>query len=242
MKAYRSIRSKITDYVISGCEKFTYYFSKSWDIPKDKFLPIGLPRNDIFFNNYDDYRNKIKNIYKIDKNKKILLYAPTFRGEFGFTHREFNSLLDIEKLLDVLKSRFESDFVCLYRAHHCAMEDTKLHNIISVSDYPDMQELLCATDVLITDYSSSIWDFSFMFKPCFIFAPDLKNYRATQGFYLPIEEWPFPLSITNEELFNNIHSFNNEEYINDVKKHHNNLGSYETGHATEQFCNILFDK
>jgi CDP-glycerol glycerophosphotransferase len=112
--------------------------------------------------------------------------------------------------------------------------------VIDVSDYPDMQDLLCAVDVLITDYSSSIWDFSFTHKPCFLYAPDLEEYKSNRDFYTPIEEWPFPLAKTNQELIENIKNFDSKEYIGKVNKHHKELGSYETGHATEHFCKLLF--
>lgn len=104
-----------------------------------------------------------------------------------------------------------------------------------------MQELLCAADILITDYSSSIWDFSFTYRPCFLYAPDLAKYEAESGFFVPIEDWPFPLAETNEELIENIKNFDSKKYIEDVKKHHRDLGSYETGHATERFCKLLFE-
>jgi CDP-glycerol glycerophosphotransferase len=113
-------------------------------------------------------------------------------------------------------------------------------NVISASDYPDMQELLYAADILITDYSSSMWDFSLTFKPCFIFAPDLKKYLAEQGFYTPIEEWPFPIAETNEQLIENINNINEEKYKQTVRKHHADLGSYENGTACEQFCHSVF--
>jgi CDP-glycerol glycerophosphotransferase len=85
-----------------------------------------------------------------------------------------------------------------------------------------------------------MWDFSLMYKPCFIFAPDLKKYLTVQGFYTPIEEWPFPIAETNEQLANNINGFNEDIYIQAVKQHHADLGSYEKGTAAEQFCRILF--
>ena len=112
--------------------------------------------------------------------------------------------------------------------------------IINASQYPDIQELLCAADILITDYSSCIWDFSFTFKPCFIYAPDLKKYQDEQGFYTPIEDWPFPLAKTNQQLMENIIVFDDEKYKQAVKKHHADLGSYETGTACEQFCRAVF--
>jgi CDP-glycerol glycerophosphotransferase len=104
-----------------------------------------------------------------------------------------------------------------------------------------MQELLCAADILITDYSSSMWDFSLTFKPCFIYAPDLAKYQAEQGFYIPLEQLPFPIAETNEQLAHNIRTFDPEKYKQAVKQYHSDLGSHETGTAREQFCKILLD-
>jgi CDP-glycerol glycerophosphotransferase len=119
-------------------------------------------------------------------------------------------------------------------------ENNVSKTVISVSDYPDMQELLCATDVLITDYSSCMWDFSFTYKPCFLYAPDLEEYKEARSFYTQPKEWPFSIAESNEQFIENIKNFDKETYEQAVKRHHYNLGSYETGTATEQLCNILF--
>lgn len=108
-----------------------------------------------------------------------------------------------------------------------------------MSLYPDMQELLCATDILITDYSSCMWDFSLMYKPCFIYANDLEEYKIERNFHTPIKEWPFPLSINNDELIKNINDFDNNKYIKKVKEHHEKLGSYENGQASKKMCILI---
>jgi CDP-glycerol glycerophosphotransferase len=102
-----------------------------------------------------------------------------------------------------------------------------------------MQELLLIADVLITDYSSCSWDFSLTSKPCFIFAPDLDYYLTNRGIYTPIDTWPYPLARTNEELVNNIINFEKREYDVKVKKHYEDLGSYEQGSATSKMTGIL---
>jgi CDP-glycerol glycerophosphotransferase len=241
MKTARKRTAKMVKYVISSCEKFTNVSSKVWAIPSRKFLPIGMPRNDIFFNMSDSIKKKVKDHFNLENNKKIVLYAPTFRGDYRNVEKIPFSL-DISYLLLTLKNKFKHDFVFLYRYHkyYNNQSNIKNENIIPASNYPDMQELLCATDVLITDYSSSIWDFSFTFKPCFIYAPDVKKYQNEQGFYTPIEDWPFPLAETNEQLVGIINNFDKEKYIMAVKEHHEALGSYETGTAAKQLCDILF--
>ena len=238
----RDIRSKMITYAISSCEKFTEIHSNVWNIPEVRFLPIGMPRNDILFSQNSRVIEKVYRHYNIDADKKIILYAPTFRGDFRMPDNVTSFCdLDIEKVLNTLKNKYGKAFVFLYRAHYNiygSLDNSS--NIISVSDYPDMQELLCATEILITDYSSSIWDFSFAYRPCFLYAPDVKKYQEEQGFYTPIEKWPFPLAETNEQLVESIINFDEEKYKYAVKKHHADLGSYESGTACEQFCRAVF--
>ena len=104
-----------------------------------------------------------------------------------------------------------------------------------------MQELLCAADILITDYSSCMWDFSLMYKPCFIYATDIDQYKQERDFYTPMSEWPFPIATNTDELINNILNFNQEEYVEKVKQHHKALGSFEDGHACERVCKLIED-
>lgn len=240
MENGHKIRAKMISYIISSCERFTYYQSIAWNVPEKKFLPIGMPRNDILFFDVNDKKQKIYEYYHINKDAGIILYAPTYRGD----HRspgEINSNIDLKKVSRELALKYDHDFVFLFRSHHAIKKTIKLYNVIFVSDYPDMQELLCAADVLITDYSSSIWDFSFTHKPCFLYTPDLAKYESKTGFNVPIRTWPFPLAETNQELIENIRNFDSEEYIDKVNKHHKELGSYETGHAAEQFYKLLFE-
>jgi len=238
----RDIRSKMITYVISSCKKFTELHCSIWNITQDKFLSIGMPRNDILFLNNINIKEKIYNYFKIDITKKIILYAPTYRGDFkSLDKAEYLSILNVENILTSLKAKYKKDFIFFYRLHYNISDCwINIPNVISASDYPDMQELLCAVDILITDYSSCIWDFSFTFKPCFLYAPDVKQYQHEQGFYTPIEDWPFPLAETNEQLIENIRNFDEDKYKQAVKKHHADLGSYETGTACKQFCRILF--
>jgi len=112
-------------------------------------------------------------------------------------------------------------------------------NYIDASNYPDMQELLYAADVLITDYSSSMWDFSLTRRPCFLYATDLNYYDLDRGFYSDIHTWPYPLAESNSALIKNIKQFNNDQYQKNIQKHWDALGSYESGHACETVANYI---
>jgi len=232
------LAEKNMTYFISSSKCFSRNMSESRFYSLEKALPIGMPRNDIFFSSYDVIISKVKNYFNIPENYGVFLYAPTYRG-FIENAVSFADL-DVTKTLTALSKRFHKQFVCLFRKHHLINNHFIGKSIIiNASLYPDMQELLCAADVLLTDYSSSIWDFSFMNKPCFLYAPDLDSYKAERDFYIPIEQWPFPLACSIAELENNILNFDNEKYKKDIKRHHEELGSYEKGDAIKSLLEII---
>jgi CDP-glycerol glycerophosphotransferase len=237
----KKISYQIT-FFISSCQRFTDIISDVMSIDPIKCLHYGMPRNDLFFSGSLD-KNIIKNNIGIDVSASIILYAPTYRGSyqdnnFSITDADIN----ISGVIDAAKKRFNKKFIFLYRSHH-AMKKVELNEdlCINVTTYPDMQELLYIADILITDYSSSVWDFSFTYKPCFLYTPDLENYKAVTNFYTPIEMWPFPLAQSNTELKENIIKFDEEKYHENVKKHHKDLGSFENGTAREAILKKIRD-
>lgn len=227
------------DYVISSSEAFSRVFQLDLQIPHAEYLPYGMPRNDIFFApaRMTDAAARVRERYGVG-DAKIVMYAPTFRDD-GMANT-----LDFAGLLRWLAARYGSEFVLFVRCHPHVASDifVKYHgmaSIIDVSEYPDMQELLCATDVLLTDYSSSMWDFSLTYRPCFIYATDIDSYRHERDFHTAPSSWPFPLATDNAELERNIAEFNYEEYVRAVERHHADLGSYEDGHAAERVAELL---
>lgn len=194
-------------------------------------LECGIPRNDIFFKkNCNEIDAKVRKFCGIDENTKILLFAPTFRGDFQDTETG----LDYELLHKALCNKFGGDWTILFRAHPMLKLNTdKVKNVINVSAYPDMAELLYASDILITDYSSSMWDFSLAVKPVFLYTPDLEEYAGDRGFYVDMRTIPFPLAADNNELCSVISEFNIDDYQKSVKDYHEQIGNYEFGKATE---------
>lgn len=202
-------------------------------------LEIGMPRNDMLLNlDCPEIIDKVYNYYHLDRKQKILIYAPTYREDKEARDYE----LDYKKIRNTLQQRFGGEWVILFRAHYHVMRLIRLKDddkVIDASGYPDMQELLYASEVLITDYSSCMWDFSLMMKPCFIFAPDLEKYVAERDFYIDIHQWPFSLAENNDELLSAIRNYDDISYRTDVKKHHMELGSYETGHAAQYVAEYI---
>ena len=241
-------KTKCTDLALSSCKTHTEKALPD-DIYnyKGEVLNSGLPRNDIFFTDVQVIRKAVCRDLNIDENNIIILFAPTFRGSIdSFTKKAgdaaFVSNLDVDRLIKTIEKKYCNKVTVLIRAHQDMIGLITSDSCIDVTSYPDVQELLCAANILISDYSSIIWDFSLMNKPCFLYCPDLDYYlNDDRGVYTPIETWPGILCQTNEELEFAILNFNDEEYRKKVEKHHRDLGSYETGTACEQVCKRIAD-
>lgn len=203
---------------------------------KGEILNSGLPRNDKLFIESLGYKNEVKKKIGIGNDKKLVLYAPTFKG----TENKAVSLdekweqINPSEVKQILKERFGGDWLFAVRGHQYNDEINMEGIDIDFSKYEDMQELLLVADILITDYSSSIWDFAITKKPCFLFTPDLDNYQHKErGFLVPIKKWPGIIAKSNLELKNQISEFDFKEYNNKLNKFFIEMGSYEKGTASD---------
>lgn len=228
--------SKI-DLLLSGCDFSTAIFKRAFWYDGE-ILKSGTPRSDILINAPQSVRNKVFYYYGIPNNKKLVLYAPTFRDDkkadlFG---------MDFRKLTYALDSTNE-DWVIGYRLHPNILGKISAEGCISMSGYSDMQELICAADLLITDYSSCMFDMATAKKPCVLYAPDLKKYtNSERGLYFDIQKLPFPLSENMDELCRIVARFDLEKYNNQLAEFMSSVGSYEDGKASERVVNYIIDK
>ena len=228
---------KNTDAFISSSKVFTEQVIKNNFFYNGKVLEIGMPRNDILFklDMHSKIKEKVINHYKIDKESLIVLYAPTWR----YNEKQLEQI-DFNKLKKVLEEKYNQTVIILYRAH-IHMKLKKYENLINVNDYEDMQELLIATDLLISDYSSSIWDYSFLKRPCFLFCPDLENYITRRGFIIDINMWGFPIAKSNSEFIEKVKTFDMDKFRNNMENHHRMLGSFEHGNACEKVTDYILE-
>lgn len=198
----------------------------------------GTPRNDMFIkNDRPELYSQVRRNFGLHENCKIVLYAPTWRQ--GASKEDYS--INYKQLKVSLNERFGGEWIVMRRMHWMAASfftDTA-EDYIAAESYPDMQELLYAIDVLITDYSSSIWDFSFTYKPCFLICLDLNKFKEDRDFYNPIQTWGFPVAQSNEELVENILTFNQDEYIHNMDIQHKKNVSFETGHSADNVCKII---
>lgn len=237
-------RKEYTNYFyLASCKKFAEVNTNSFCVSEDRFLSVGMPRNDVFFDEtlIENFNVKVREKLGLKEHEFVILYAPTYRSP----HECLRTGIDYSILVDSVKKRFQTDdVVILQRCHYHSdsvneEEDTIGIKKINVARYPFMQELLCCADMLISDYSSCIWDYSFTYKPCLLFTPDLASYKCDINFYVPINSWGFHVASNNEELKNEVLSFNMEEYVERMEEHHRQYGSYETGNATDKVLEII---
>jgi CDP-glycerol glycerophosphotransferase len=220
--------SKMIDYFLSGSKwlsddiKVNFWYD-------GKIEETGLPRNDKLINESKLLKEKVYDFYKLNNNMKIVLFAPTFRK--GNTKAEF---MDFAKLKTALNKKFDQEWVIFLRLHP-NIKELKVdlpEYVINTSFYEDAQELLCAADILITDYSGIMFDMMLLDKPVFIYANDISEYKRDRNFKFDFEELPFCYAENDLEFIKNIENFSEEIYWNDLKKFKEKLFLYENGTAS----------
>ena len=201
----------------------------------------GSPRNDVLLSNSIQCEAKVRKYFGIS-NQHIILYAPTFRNDYKTDAMK----LDFERLRSTLEKEFGGSWIVLIRLHYKNLKDAAefikyTDSILNASNYGIMQDLLAVSDILITDYSSCMFDFATTRKPCFIYASDLEKYTCERGNYFFMNELPFQLAKNNDELEQIIKEFDGDEYNNKINAFFEKVGLNETGHASEIVANYIME-
>jgi CDP-glycerol glycerophosphotransferase len=225
--------SKKCDLLLSGCRYSTEIFKRAFWY-KGEIFESGIPRNDVLLRGNKDKVKAIKDKLNLSANTKVLLYAPTFRKD----HRLDVYDLDYEPMLKAAQKKFGGNWVVLVKLHpHLLSKSNQMvqqKNVIDVTDYNDIQELLLIADILISDYSSLMFDYSLTKRPCFLYVPDVKQYlEKERNFYFNLEELPYKSAISNNDLLREIEQFDEIQYKQEVQTFLNKVGSYENGNSSE---------
>lgn len=226
---------KIADVVLSGSNYGEKVFRNAMRF-SGKILRVGSPRNDIFFGEGSVLKiERIKRGLGIADNVRILMFAPTFRGSGTGV-----GILDFSSLLDRLEARVGEKWICLIRQHYKVPFQEKYSTdarIMNVSAYPDMQELLLISDIVVSDYSSLVGDFALLERPIVLYVPDLEEYTESRGLYFNLKESPFVFATGESELFEKILKFDPEAARENCRRILNFYGDVrENGTASEQVC------
>ncbi|WP_312608715.1 CDP-glycerol glycerophosphotransferase family protein [Mammaliicoccus sciuri] len=203
------------DFLISPSETATERFKSAFNLKEEQMLTLGYPRNDDLVQlNDEKYIKQLKQKYDIPSNKKVILYAPTWRDNDRTDVGKYNFKLKLD--LDAFSKELSNEYVLLIRAHYLVSEHLNLEdykNVYDLSDANDINELFLMSDVLITDYSSVYFDYANLRRPILFFAYDKDEYaNDIRGFYLPYEsDLPGPVFETSEALIDYIKSMQYED-------------------------------
>lgn len=241
------LSAKQTNVFLSTCRRFSEVFSDSMLVPRDVFWEIGMPRNDCLITEESDRRKQIRENLGLQNDDRLVLFAPTYRKIDDNYFKDSIAIpygIDCERVCRALHNRFDGNWKFAFRFHPCVTNRKELPHgdVLDLSDYPDMQELLSAADVMINDFSSSMWDFMQTGRPSFLFAVDLKHYVETTDVYTPVSQWPFPQATNNDTLETNILNFDEVAYAEACRRHYKDLGGCETGKATELVCQRIYEQ
>lgn len=189
-------------------------YAEGFGITEDKVYATGIPRSDIFFDeDYKSYvKKKLHEKYPILKEKKVILFAPTFRG-----NGQTSAYYSYENLnLAELYNELSSEYVFLLKVHPFVKNKIKIPYeyadfFVDFSEYREINDLLLVTDILITDYSSVCFEFALLNKPMLFFAYDVNEYIESRDFYYDYFDFiPGPLVKTTHEIINAIKTENFE--------------------------------
>lgn len=229
---YKKNQYKSIDLLTVSSDKVIDIYQEAFGIEKNKIKNLGIPRADIFFK--EDEKLKIKekffNEYPELKNKKIIMYAPTFRDN---DKGNFKLKLDIK----LMKEKLEKlGYILLLRLHpSIKKDDISVDNIFSYdfSKYEQVSDLLIVSDILISDYSSIIFEFSIMKKPILFYSYDVEEYIKDRGFYYNYYEFiPNKINYTTEEVINSI--INKEWDLERIEKFARYFFNPFDGNSTER--------
>lgn len=241
--------SKLINYVLSGSTWCDHMYRDGL-IYDGEIIKTGTPRCDVLFNQRDEKYRQMRSEYKLSEDTRIMLYAPTFRGGSQNKNRTVNSeeaTVDFERVIKALEDRFGGTWYIFLRLHpqlSAKMERLKTgqtsERLIDVSQRPDMNEIIAASDAFLTDYSSAIFEANMIGIPGFIYADDLQEYIADRGdLFFDMYKLPFPVALNNEELIENIKQFDEEKYRKNTDIFMKKVEIFEDGRASERVVNLI---
>lgn len=240
-------QSRRWDYLSSPNEYSTDIFRRAFKFDK-KMLEFGYPRNDILYQkNTERDIIALKEKLNLPSDKKIVLYAPTWRDDEFISRGKYKFELQLD--LKELEKQLGNEYIVLLRMHYFIASQLDISDfkgfVYDYSNYDDIAELYLIADLLITDYSSVFFDYANLKRPILFYTYDLEKYRDTlRGFYIDIErEVPGPLLKTTEEVILAIKDIDNvqNEYKPKYDYFYNKFCNWDDGNASKKTVHEVFD-
>lgn len=248
-KKYREnflFEAKKWDYLVSPNKYSTKLFQHAFDFKKE-VIETGYPRNDFLINsNTISLINELKKRENLPVEKKVILYAPTWRDNEYYEKGRYKFNLQMD--LDLLKESIGDEYVIILRLHYLVegnVDLTKYEGFVyDMSRYEDIRELYLMADMLITDYSSVFFDYANLKRPMLFFVYDIEEYRDNlRGFYLDFEkEAPGPFVKNTQEIITEINNISRSDFeLSDkAKEFYDRFCYLEDGNASKRVIQMIF--
>ena len=235
-----SVLEPYTDLAVCGSRlgRETYHTAFRYD---GEIYSGGCPRNDILVMPDPQKARLVRERLGVSAEQKLFLFAPTYRDHVA----EQNVEVDLASTVRALKEKYGGDWICLVRAHPGSggLDLSGCSWALHVTDYPDMADLLLVSDFLITDYSSSAFDYYLTGRPCICALFDYDDYVAQdRGFKVRPEDSGIPIARDQQELEKIIREYSDEDYQAAYQKVTEVYGTTESGAASEQICRYIQER
>lgn len=230
--------SKRYSYMISPSAFCTEKFSSAFKLKDNSIIKeLGYPRNDFLYKFTNDDVSRVKSFFCISKNKKVILYAPTWRDDqhksgVGYTYR-------VNMDFDNLKKSLADDYVILFRAHYFVANEIDFSKyegfIYNVSDYDEINDLYIISDLLITDYSSVFFDYANLKRPIIFYMYDYEEYKhKLRDFYIDFKELPGKVVKEEKDLVKAIRGVERFKYDKKYERFNNKYTYLDDGCASKR--------
>ncbi|WP_066387565.1 bifunctional glycosyltransferase/CDP-glycerol:glycerophosphate glycerophosphotransferase [Neobacillus mesonae] len=242
------LQSRAWDFLVSPNQYSSEIFKRAFKF-NNEMLEYGYPRNDILYSaRKDEISSKVKKSLGIPEDKKVILYAPTWRDDEYYEPGKYK--FQIQLNLKKMKEELGDKYVVALRMHYFIADDINVEGLegfaFNLSKYDDIAELYLISDILITDYSSVFFDYANLKRPILFYTYDLEKYRdQLRGFYLDFEkDAPGPLLTTSDAVIDAINNIDTlkMDYADRFDKFYEIFCSWHDGKATEKVVNRVFLK
>lgn len=218
-------------------------FSRIFHADRNAILMCDLPRNDRLLRYTDDEKNMIKENIGIAKQKKVILYTPTYREYLMDENR--NNFIAPPINLKKWKKKLGDEYVLVFRAHYSVKKSLNVINdgfTVDATDYPSINDLYAIADIMISDYSSTYFDFSILERPMLCFAYDLKEYEEKRGLYLDIRTvLPCPVDENEDAIIDRVLNLDYFQYSYQARDFHMHF-TPNAGCASEKVVDAIINR
>lgn len=231
------------NYMISPSSFTTEVFQSAFQIERERLIETGYPRNDFLSNVTIKEIQQIKDKYHLPKDKKIILYAPTWRDN-SFVAKGYTFTLKVN--FDIWKEILGDEYIVLFKPHYLIITkyDMEKYNgfVYAIDATSDISELYVIADVLVTDYSSVFFDYAILRRPMYFYMYDLEDYKQElRGFYIDIYQ-DLPGQVMEDERAL-VDAIKNQEYdYHHLDTFNARFNNHEDGKASKRVVDIVFSK